>query len=195
MSDIESARAAKEITGKARSAGEGVSEASRQARQAGADAVGKARDVAGEAASRGASVMDAVGEQATTIGEAKKADVADRMDEAADAIHRSGEQLEGQSDWIAKLVEEGADELGSLANMLRNNDLRSLLDDLGGMARRQPALFVGASMVAGFALTRVGRVAASQPGHSSPAEPATGSSSATVGDGQTEKGEADRERH
>lgn len=52
---------------------------------------------------------------------------------------------------------------------LRSNDLKSLMGDLASLARRQPALFVGATMAAGFALTRVGRLAVSAPSTSEPA--------------------------
>ena len=97
------------------------------------------------------------------MAEGHKQDVAGYLDDVAQAVHRSGEQLEGHQDWIAHVVERGADELGALANTLRTNDLQSLLGELGSLARRQPALFVGASMAAGFALARVGRLAATAP--------------------------------
>ena len=77
----------------------------------------------------------------------------------AGAVHRSGEQLEGQQDWLAQLVERGADELGNLASTVRSNDLRGLIGKLEDMARRQPVLFVGAAMAAGFASARLGKVA------------------------------------
>ena len=97
---------------------------------------------------------------ASSVAEDQKQNVAGYLDDVAKAVHRSGEQLEGHQDWIAHMVERGADELGVLANTLRTNDLQSLLGELGSLARRQPALFVGASMAAGFALARVGRIAA-----------------------------------
>ena len=52
-------------------------------------------------------------------------------------------------------------ELGSLASTLRTNDLQGLLGNLQDLARRQPAVFVGASLAAGFAMVRVGKVAVS----------------------------------
>ena len=89
-----------------------------------------------------------------------KDDIADRLEDAAKAIHKSGEQLEGEQDWIAGLVERGADELTALASTLRSNDLKGLMGNLEDLARRQPAVFVGASMAAGFAMVRLGKVAA-----------------------------------
>ena len=86
--------------------------------------------------------------------------MAQYLEGVAKAVHQSGEQLEGHSDFVAHMVERGAAELSTLATTLRSNDLQSLMGELGSLARRQPALFVGASMVAGFALARVGRIAA-----------------------------------
>ena len=157
----------KEMVGKAaenlQSLGDAARDTGQQARQAGVEALGHAQDVAREAKSRAASALGALGEQASSVAEGHKADLAERLETVAKAVHKSGEQLEDQSDWVAKLVEQGADELTSLAGTLRSNDLQSLLGNLGGLARRQPALFVGASIAVGFALTRVGLLAASNP--------------------------------
>ena len=143
-----------------------------KAAQAGSDALRQARDVAGEAKERASSLIGAAGEKASAVAEAQKESVAGYLDDVAKAVHRSGEQLEGHQDWVAHMVERGADELASLAATLRTNDLQSLLGELGSLARRQPALFVGASMAAGFALTRVGRLAVSSTaGGAAPAAP------------------------
>lgn len=155
----------------------GVGDAARQvggqAMQAGTDAIGQAKDVAHDAMSRAGSVAGALGDKASEIAESQKSQLADKLDDVAKAVHRSGEALEGQQDWVAHMVERGAAELSTLASTLRSNDLQSLLGDLGSLARRQPALFVGASMAAGFALTRVGRLAVSAPTHPAPASPPT----------------------
>ena len=47
----------------------------------------------------------------------------------------------------------------ALAGALRTSDLRTLLGNIEDFSRRQQALFVGATLAAGFALTRLGRVA------------------------------------
>jgi hypothetical protein len=145
----------------AQAAGQVVGQAGAQAKQAGAQAAGQARDVAKEVQARGGAFVEEVESRAAAAAQAQKEGLAGRLDDVAKAVHRSGEQLEGHQDWIAGLVERGADELTTLANTLRTNDLRSLMGNLEDLARRQPALFVGASLAAGFALTRVGRVVAS----------------------------------
>jgi hypothetical protein len=130
-----------------------------RAREAGA----AVKEIAQDASSRGAAlageVADNVKDQALSAVEEGKEGIAERLEDMAGAVHRSGEQLEGQQDWLAQLVERGADELGNLASTVRSNDLRGLISKLEGMARRQPVLFVGAAMAAGFAGARLGKVA------------------------------------
>ena len=130
-----------------------------RAREAGA----AVKEIAQDASSRGAAlageVADNVKDQALSAAEEGKEGIAEHLEDMAGAVHRSGEQLESQQDWLAQLVERGADELGNLASTVRSNDLRGLIGKLEDMARRQPVLFVGAAMAAGFAGARLGKVA------------------------------------
>ncbi len=160
MSDRSGTDAVDEAAATAQAASNAARQAGEQAKQAGAQAVSTAKDVAQEAQARGGALVEEVGNRASSAARAQKEGLAGRLDDMAQAVHRSGEQLEGHQDWIAGLVERGADELSALANTLRTNDLRSLMSNLENLARRQPALFVGASLAAGFALARVGRVVA-----------------------------------
>ena len=141
------------------SAADAARQAGAQAQQAGAQALGHAQDVAQEAKGRAGDLAGEMKQQAAAAVTTQKDGLADRLEDVAKAVHKSGEQLEGHQDWIASLVERGADELGALANTLRTNDLQSLLGEVGSLARRQPALFAGLSLAAGFALARIGRVA------------------------------------
>ena len=150
-------------------AGQGLSEAKRAgdaakrvaatAGDAGADALEQAKGVVSDARERVTTLAGDAKEAALSHAETQKSNLADRVDQLANSVQRTGEALEGEQDWIAKLVERGAHELGTLADTLRTNDLKSLAGNLDGLARRQPALFLGASVIAGFALARVGRVA------------------------------------
>ncbi|WP_428394486.1 hypothetical protein [Lichenicoccus sp.] len=140
-------------------AGDAARRLGEQAGQAGAQAAGHAKDFAHEAQSTGASLAGSLQGQAGSAAETGKNALADQLDDVAQAVHRSGAQLEGHQDWAAHLVERGAAELGTLASSLRRNDLHGLMNGLQDLAHRQPALFTGASLAAGFALARVGRVA------------------------------------
>ena len=141
--------------------GEAARETGGHAAQAGTNALDQAKDVAQDVKTRAGFVASAIGEKASSVAEAQKSQLADKLEDVAKAMHRSGAQLEGHQDWVAHFVERGAAELGSLATTLRASNLQVLLGDFGSLARRQPALFVGASMMAGFALTRVGRLVVS----------------------------------
>jgi hypothetical protein len=91
----------------------------------------------------------------------QKDGLADRIDDLAKTVHTSGDQFAGKQDWVASAIERGATELSSVANSLRQNDLGSLLTQVTSLARKQPALFVGASLVAGFAVARLGKIVVS----------------------------------
>ncbi len=172
MSDTGKSDAVGKTLDDLRGVGDAVQQVGSQAMQAGTDAIGQAKDVAHDAMGRANSVASAIGNKASSAAEAQKNQLADKLDDVAKAVHRSGEALEGQQDWAAHMIERGAAELRTLATTLRSNDLQGLLGDLSSLARRQPALFVGASMAAGFALTRVGRLAVSAPVHATPPLPA-----------------------
>ena len=161
MSDKANNNAVGDALDGAKKAGDAAEQAAGQAREAGADAVSQAKDVARDAKDRASSLASDAKETATSAAETQKDNLAGQLDSFADAVHRSGEQFEGEQDWVAKLVKRGSDELGALADTLRANDLQSLVGNLDGLARRQPALFLGASVIAGFALARIGKVAVS----------------------------------
>lgn len=101
-------------------------------------------------------------DQAAQSAESGKDRAADRLDDMAKAVHRSADALHGREDWLAALVDRGADGLSTFAESLRGNDLRGTLARVEQMARNQPALLVGASMAAGFALVRLGRAGMEQ---------------------------------
>lgn len=129
-------------------------------RSPGTTAVDTARGMADQAAGQASSLVGQVRDRATSAVEDHKAGVADQIEEAAQAVHRSGEQLRGQSDWLAGAVERGAAELSAFASSLRDKDLATLAGEVQGFARRQPAAFVGLSFAAGFALARLGKLVA-----------------------------------
>lgn len=120
----------------------------------------KAKSAAGDAAGQVSSLIDQAKEKASAAAEGPKAGFADKIDGFADAVHKSSEGFKGQQDWIASAVERGAIELSGLATSLRENDLGTLLRQVQGFARQQPALFIGASFAAGFALSRFGKIVA-----------------------------------
>ena len=113
-------------------------------------------------AAKAASLVDQVKDQVASTASDQKDGIADRIEDVAEAVHRSGERFAGKQDWIAGAIERGASELTTLAGTLRDADIGTILQQVQVFARRQPGLFVGASLAAGFALARFGKVAARQ---------------------------------
>lgn len=121
------------------------------------DAAARTTDQATQQAS---SLVGQVKDKAVAAASEQKEGLADRLDDLAQAVHKSGEQFAGQQDWIAGAIERGAAELGSLATSLRQNDVAGLFGQAKSIAQRQPALFIGASLAAGFAVARLGKIVA-----------------------------------
>jgi len=79
---------------------------------------------------KGNGAESLLGDIKSELGAAAQAQgegIADTLEDAAEAVKRSGEQLEGHQDWIAELVESGAEELKSLAGSVRDKDFDGLL--------------------------------------------------------------------
>ena len=137
---------------------DGVGEATAQ--QVGKEAQQRAQQIGDKARDTADGLMDQAQQQA----EAGKDQAADQMDRASEAIRDAAQHLEGQQAWMAGLVERGADELARLADTLRQNDLRSLLQGAENLARRQPMLFAGGAFALGFAAMRATRAGLSAAG-------------------------------
>ncbi|MBV8613427.1 MAG: hypothetical protein JOY66_06595 [Acetobacteraceae bacterium] len=148
------------------------------------DAQNRAGQVAGVAQDRAHEVLqkarDAASGVASSVQERFGDAVGDRRDQAAGAIDTAAERAHKAADtlrdanqsWLSGIVGSSADELGAFAEMIRTNDLNGLMQRAQGLAHRQPALFAGASVVAGFALARMVRFAMEQPSGYRPSLPA-----------------------
>ena len=122
---------------------------------------GAAQDVAEQARAAGASLLD----QASSLGgtikqglsdqvEHQKNGIADRLSAVAERAQTSAGDLRDQEAWLGNLLGRGADELQGLAEEIRRNDVADILGSVEVFARRQPALFMGATVALGFALAR-----------------------------------------
>lgn len=143
---------------------DGTGDANRGPGQPGGQAaVDQAAKLGDDVRERGARLAEGVKRQATSEAERQKDRAADQVEDVAASVHQTADALkQGQQPWFADLVERGADELSAFATTLRGNDLQGLLSQVETFARRQPALFAGASMATGFALARMARLAAEE---------------------------------
>lgn len=94
-------------------------------------------------------------DQTVKTVETKKHAVADQVDGIAKALHKAADQLgEQQQGNLAHYAHNFADKLDNMVGTLHNKDINTLLRQTRDMARRQPGLFVGGAMIAGFLLIR-----------------------------------------
>jgi len=95
-----------------------------------------------------------VGQELSRTGEAQKARGVEAMRGLARAIDSAAEELEDQSPTVARTVHEAARGVKSLSDDLSNRNVSELIDSATQLARARPALFIGGSIAAGFALAR-----------------------------------------
>ena len=80
------------------------------------------------------------------------------------AERRASGRYEGRQNWLAGAIGQGATELDKVAASVRDKDVDEFLADVGHFARQNRATFAGASLLAGFALMRVIKLAAASGG-------------------------------
>ena len=124
-------------------AGAAAEEATRQAKEIASEIGGKAKEGASGAAER---LRQAAAEQ--------KDAGAERLEGIAAAINRAADELGHDVPQAAEYVRWAARELETFSEAVRERDLRGLAGMVRDFAGRQPAAFLGATMVAGFAAVR-----------------------------------------
>jgi hypothetical protein len=142
------------ISGSATSRGHGGVE---EAKGVASDVLDQAR-AAGSAVGRQASGLgSAIKQGLTDQVERQKNGIAERIGAFAERAQRNAQELSRDEPWLSSLLGRGARELDDMAADIRDNDVASIVGSAEVFARRQPALFMGAAVALGFALTRLVR--------------------------------------
>lgn len=128
-----------------------------------ADAAASAKQRVSDAAHKTA---DRMSEAATRTADAARARVREGAQKlagtsrtAADSLRRAAGDVEGENAWLGMALHKSADGVERLTQTLENADMRRLAADVQAFAQRQPALFLGLTAAAGFALARIGKTA------------------------------------
>jgi hypothetical protein len=112
---------------------------------------------AGQAAKDQASAVwsDTKDSARSMIGNQQKA-AASGLGQFAGALRKAAREMGdgGQQAPMSRMIESAADGLERFSGSLREKDLDSLVRDAESFARRQPLLFFGAAIAAGFLATR-----------------------------------------
>lgn len=85
----------------------------------------------------------------------QKSVLAQHVNTLAEALRQTAAQLYGQNQpTVAKYTNEAVRGLDQLSNVLRTNDINSIIAQGGRFARRQPGVVVAGSIAVGFLLAR-----------------------------------------
>jgi ElaB/YqjD/DUF883 family membrane-anchored ribosome-binding protein len=117
----------------------------------------------GKQAGVASNLVDRAKEQAAKQLSTQKDRATDGLGSLANSIRQSAQPLREQHhDAVAQYVDQAADQLDRLSTTLRERELGELVRDAESFARRQPALFVGATFAVGFIAARFLKSSAEQ---------------------------------
>lgn len=143
-----------------------------QAGAASPDLKGDANDLVNEAKTAAGKIADEAMEQVSSLADRAKAEVGEATDKArslasdqkdqlaeqmggvAEAMSRAADELEqknGSSAQYARMIADNAEKLSTTIRDKNVDELLSIAQDFG---RKQPALFMGAAALLGFAASR-----------------------------------------
>jgi uncharacterized phage infection (PIP) family protein YhgE len=98
-------------------------------------------------------VVDAA-DRIRSLAEDQKSAGAERFKGYAGSIHRAADSLDEEMPMVASFAHKAADEIEHLADSVKDRDLADLVGVVHDYARRQPAIFLGATALAGFLAVR-----------------------------------------
>ena len=94
-------------------------------------------------------------EQAQEAAESQKGRLADGATQVAQALHHASEGLRtDEQQTVSDYTEALAGQLEKVAQFLQSRDLPTMAREVGGFARRQPALFLGGAFTLGIVAAR-----------------------------------------
>jgi len=79
---------------------------------------------------------------------------ADMLDQVAQAIRQSGDQMRDQQPQIASLADTAAQQVDKASQFFRQSDFQGLVREAENVARRQPAMFLGGAFALGLVASR-----------------------------------------
>jgi hypothetical protein len=88
------------------------------------------------------------------IAEQQKDAGADQLGSIADAVHGAAHELEGKLPAAADYIHGAAERIERASTDMRNRGVDEIISACGSFARREPAVFFGGAMIAGFAISR-----------------------------------------
>lgn len=137
---------------------EQMSDAAAEVKQRAGDAFRSSADVArdkfGEAADAAKGVADETLDQIHSKAREQQRSGADFVERLAENIREAGRAFESDVPFAARGIGSAADYVEEAAQKIRDGSFRDLVDGATDFAKRQPAAFLGISVLAGFVAVR-----------------------------------------
>jgi hypothetical protein len=124
-----------------------------------ADAARRIKDSASTIKDSASTLVDRGKEAAMHKAEEGVERVASTAQSTASALRRAADDVQEENAWVGKALRKSAEGLEQATRSLAGGDVSQGVSDLNAFARRNPAIFLGASVALGFALARVGKTA------------------------------------
>jgi ElaB/YqjD/DUF883 family membrane-anchored ribosome-binding protein len=141
-------------------------------------------DLGREAQEQVTNLTEQVRQQATDQLTSQKERVVDTLETVALLLHQAGEQAQQQEKTlVASYADKAAQRVGGFSESLAQQDVTQIVETTKNYARREPMLFVGGALAAGFLGARFLRSSAQQVQQTSQDQGPSGDAElATVGD-------------
>ena len=138
--------------------GQGDQPTTEHANQQGQRIAQQARQQAGRLANRG-------GEQVRSQLGSQKHQASQRMVPVQSALRETAHQLRSQGQGpMAEYAEKASDQVERFSGYLRETDVEEIIEEVRGVARRRPGLFLGGAAALGFLVTRFLKSSSQQAG-------------------------------
>jgi gas vesicle protein len=170
-------------TGASQSLKDQMADAGAEVKQRAGDALQASTDVARdkfkEAADAAKDVASGTADQIEDQTRDKQRSGADFVERLAGNIREAAHAFESDAPFAARGINSAAGYVDDAAEKIRNGSFRDLVDGATDFARRQPAAFLGISVLAGFAAVRFLKASSGQSSASKRPENAREQSSST----------------
>ena len=114
----------------------------------------KAAGLGEQAKSAAYTAADEARSYARSFADEQKANAADGVRDVSRALGDAADNLDERYGFVAGYVRDAAGEVDRVASTLKDRSIDDLVYSVEGFARRQPTAFLGATVLAGFALAR-----------------------------------------
>jgi hypothetical protein len=139
------------LTEKASAVAHGMTD---QASELAQNAMSQAKEHAAELTDSAKGLASDAGEKLRSAVESHKTAGADYISGLAGAIRRAAGEFDQEIPQAANYIRGAAEAIDDFSDALKRRDLSQVMREVQGFARSQPTAFLGASLVAGFAVVR-----------------------------------------